>query len=167
MKVSMLLSVIILLIFSSCSNKTNIQDGSSEIIMPEPPVIIYRTSGNFTENVAVSLTDEGDSLKSFPAPADIRARLKAVSPVKLINGFFLDRQGISENTAFLNYTFEEFSKLKTTPKASELLDEIKERDAITEIYRCPFKRSDPELVNKLNQLINDERFEQCQALHRN
>lgn len=163
----MLLSVIALLMFTTCSNKTNIQDGGNEIIMPEPPVIIYKTSGNFTENVAVSLTDEGDGLKSFPAPADIRARLNTVSPVKLHNGFLYDRQGIGENTAFLNYTFEEYSKLRTTPKASELFDEIKERDAITEIYRCPFKRSDPELVNKLNQLINDGRFEQCQALHRN
>jgi hypothetical protein len=166
MKASMLFLVVTLFVSTSCGRQSNaLSKKGNEITVPEPPVIIYKCSANYIDNVAVSLTSDGKSIESFPAPSDIRAMLNSVKPVELSNGFLLDRQGININSAFLNYTFKEYSRLGSTPRASDLLNEIKGEDVITEIYKCPFRRSDPQLTEKLNQLIKEKRLDKCEALN--
>ena len=65
--------------------------------MAYPKAVIYKTNGNFSNNVPITLSADSKKLISFPAPSDITEQ---TAPIKLSQGYWLDRRGISPNTAF-------------------------------------------------------------------
>lgn len=87
-----------------------------------PHAVIYKTNGDYNANVAVTLSADGKTLASYPAPGDVNANFSAQP---LDNGWLLARSGaIGERTAFLTYTYEQYSKLKKTPTQAQLLAAI-------------------------------------------
>lgn len=158
------MSLIVLALPGCSRNGLNQGSTKQEITMPDAPVIIYRTQGNFTDHVAVALDPSEQKIVAYPAPSDIRARLEAVRPTELNDGYLLDNQGIGIYSAFLGYTFKEYAVLKPAPSAEELWNDILVSDVITNMYRCRFRRNDPRLVEKLNQLIDEGRLDECDAL---
>ena len=46
------------------------------------------------------------------------------TPFPLVDGWWLDRQGIGKGYQFTRYTFEEYSQLKETPSAETLLESV-------------------------------------------
>ena len=83
-------------------------------MMPKPTA--FRMSGDYADNVAVTLDAQGN-LVYFPDPSDISEESK---PIPLGDGWWLNRQGLSEKSVFTRYTFEEYSKLKNVPSIKEL-----------------------------------------------
>lgn len=115
-----------------------------------PKAVVYRTNGDYRNHVAVTLSADGKSLVSFPAPSDIRP--ETARPIVLADGYLLDRRGISAHAAFLDYTLEEYSKLERTPSAETLMEHIIARRAVVEMYELPMTVSqaagNPSACNK-------------------
>lgn len=105
-----------------------------------PKAVVYRTNGDYNSKVPVSLSPDGKSLVTYPAPDDVSEALS--SPVKLSDGWLLDRRGIGANTAFLKYTYKEYSELKATPSVSELMDAIIPGAKVAEAYQLPINASE-------------------------
>lgn len=91
---------------------------------------LFKMSGDYANNVAVTLGADGNLLY-FPAPTDITPES---APVEVGDGWWLNRQGIGENSVFTKYTFEEYSALKTVPTVEELKAAIIPGARVTE-YR--------------------------------
>lgn len=101
---------------------------------------IYKMSGDYANLVPVTL-DANGNLASYPGPRDLSETQK---PLALIDGWYLDRRGIAANTAFLDYTYEEYMALDKVPSNAELMAHIKVRDGITALWDCGRTRRSPE-----------------------
>ena len=104
-----------------------------------PRAVIYRMSGDYSANVPVTLNESGTALVSYPAPGDLGA---SSTPVDLGNGYWLDRRGVSKNTAFTRYTYSEYRKMKQAPTAEELLKAVIPGARVTELVRLPISATE-------------------------
>lgn len=115
-----------------------------------PKAVIYRTNGDYMYHVPVNVDESHKSLTSFPAPSDISKRSV---PVDLGDGWYFDRRGgVSLNTVFLTYTYEDYSALNSTPSAGELINAIIPGSAVTQCILTPVLFSEaavnPEILKK-------------------
>lgn len=109
-----------------------------------PKAVIYRTNGDYNQNVPITLDAARNAVVSYPGPGDVS---EASTPVALGNGWLLDRRGgIGLNTAFLRYTYAEYAKLAQVPSASELMGSIIPEARVTEVKTLPIT---------LNQALTD------------
>lgn len=119
------------------------------------PLIIYRTIADYSHNVPVILNDTKDKIVSFPAPSDLFYEGELALPLKLKQGYLLDRRGISVNSAFTSYTYENYSKLESAPPLQLLYESIIDKEPFESIYDCRVlgQSSDPE--KELNREIRN------------
>lgn len=99
-----------------------------------PKAVIYKTNGNFADKVPVTLSNDRKSIIAYPAPSDVRNQ----QPVALAEGFYLDRRGISPNSAFTRYTYAEYAAMAKAPGARQLKEAIIPGAIVTEIVELPF-----------------------------
>lgn len=118
-----------------------------------PMAIVYKTNGNFNDNVPITLSADRKEIISFPAPSDISV---SSAPIQLAEGYLLDRRGIGENTAFTQYTYESYSALKRAPSLKLLNESIIRGAEVVEIVRLPMT---------LTEAINDTT--RCNSIIRN
>lgn len=115
-----------------------------------PDAQIYRMNGDWSQYVPVGVNADRSALTSFPAPSDITPEQ---APVKLADGWWLDRRGIGPNTAFTSYTYTQYAALPATPRPSQLLHSLMPGAEVTEIVTLPMKlqqaTADIPAVNKL------------------
>lgn len=118
------------------------------INMAIPNATIFRMSGDYSENVGVTLSSDGN-LTYFPAPSDITADS---APIKLQNGWWLNCQGLGPNSVFTKYTFAEYASLPETPSPTQIKREIIPGAKVTEFKELPIKLGEalnnPEAVNE-------------------
>lgn len=119
---------------SSIDTPVRVNGSAPRSVTAIPKAVIYRTNGDFNNLVPVTMTPSGKSLLSYPAPSDING---SQLPLQLIDGYLLDRRGISAYTAFTKFTYSEYSALPFTPSAKELKDAILPGAEVTEIVRLP------------------------------
>lgn len=133
---------------------SEMQLGGNGSVMATRPVTIYKTTKDYSQNVPVIMNADRTEIVSYPDPKDIRESGK---PTQLNNGYLLDNRGIGENVAFLSYTYEEYSKLKTAPSRQQLMNSIIDKNPLTAIVNCG-RQSDfsGNLVDALNQYISDK-----------
>lgn len=124
-----------------------------------PHVLIYKTSGDYSNNVPVILSDDKATVVSYPDIKDVYTNGKLAFPDQLANGFLLDNRGINKNVAFTSYTYEEYSNLKKTPSVKELLEKVIDKDPLTELYDCGVKYKFKSLVTELNEIIINNQFD--------
>lgn len=117
-----------------------------------PSVLIYKTSGNFTDNVPIQLNESRTAVVSYPAPSDITAES---APVKLADGYLLDRRGISSNTVFTTFTYSQYSRLTAAPTAEELMKAVIPGSQVTEIVEMPFNITQTDAASLCNTLIRE------------
>lgn len=103
-----------------------------------PKATAFQMNGDYADNVAITLNADG-TLAYFPAPTDIT---EASRPVDLGNGWWLNRQGISDRSVFTRYTFEEYTKLKQVPPVEELKKAVIPGSAVTLIQELPVPASE-------------------------
>lgn len=122
-----------------------------------PRAVIYRTSGDYNDNVPVTLDTSRTAIISYPAPSDITS---ASAPVTLADGWLLDRRGISAGSAFTRYTYGEYAALPAVPTRAQLMEAIIPRAIVTEIRRLPLSineaQADTALCNRLITRSLDE-----------
>lgn len=114
-----------------------------------PKAVIYKTNGDFAENVPVVLSADRKTIISFPAPSDI----KNLRPVRLASGFLLDTKGVSPNTAFTRYTYSEYAALPKAPDISRLRNAIIPGAMVTEIVELPYRVGEA-TAQECDSLIN-------------
>lgn len=146
MKKFILMAAVALMTSCSASQKTTetpTPEGTTDHI---PLAIAYQTSGDYNNNVPVTLNAAGDRLVSFPGPADVNPETSA--PIPLAQGWLLDRRGISANTAFTTYTYEQYHALPAVP--DNLMTSIIPGAVVTRIIRFPanINQITPDLANK-------------------
>ena len=107
-----------------------------------PPVIIYKTTRDYSRNVPVTLLP-------YPTP--------------LADGFLLDNRGIGQHVAFLSYTYEEYAALPKTPTAAELFEKIIDKHPLVEIHFCGNRYQYKNLVEELNAQIRAGKFKQTKT----
>jgi hypothetical protein len=154
-----LVSLVALLV--SCSTTLTTKQTESTTAMPQP-LIIYKTNGDFQNNTPVSVSNDRKHVTGYPAPSDLTFRGQLRKPTPLADGYLLDNRGISQNTAFLTLTYEQYSKLENVPSASELFALIAEKSEITEMWRCKRKSTDSLNIIEARRLIRENRLqEEC------
>ncbi|MCF8297942.1 MAG: hypothetical protein K9J13_10395 [Saprospiraceae bacterium] len=161
----------ITLINNSCCKRTNptvttIEEIKVEDIQTQPQqsyagphVLIYKTSGDYSNNVPVILSEDKTKIVSYPDIKDVYTNGKLALPEQLANGFLLDNRGINKDVAFTNYSYEEYRNLEKTPSAAELLERVIDKDPLVELYDCGVKYKYKSLVSELNELISNNQFE--------
>lgn len=104
-----------------------------------PRAVIYKTAGNFNQNVPVQ-AGPGGKIISYPAPTDVSPERS--EPLQLADGFLLDRRGISTRSRFTRYTYAEYAALEQAPTEAELIKAIIPGTQITEMYTLPMTPSE-------------------------
>lgn len=146
-------------IIVSC-NTTKMSTQATEAL---PPVIVYKTTGDFNNFVPITLNEAKDKIVSYPAPADLYSNGELALPVKLKDGYLLDRRGLNENAAFTSFTYDEYSQMGSAPSLIELMNSITDSDPFEEIYDCGRFRDNENLERDLNKLIRKQ-FKGCSSL---
>lgn len=98
----------------------------------------FRMSGDYTDNVAVTLDDAGN-LAYFPAPSDVTSYS---APVLIGDGWWLNRQGLGANSVFTDYTFAQYAALQSVPTPEEIKAHIIPGARVTEMMRLPIAASE-------------------------
>lgn len=136
----------IMLISCSSNKKNNVEEKiNAAVIQPTaynstapqamiPKAIIYKTRADYNQLVPITMNEAKNSIVSYPDPSDINDYQK---PVLLDNGYLLDRRGISLNTVFTSFTYDEYSKLTSLPTNSQLINSIVDKYPFAEIYVLP------------------------------
>lgn len=159
------------LIIYSCKtpgeSKTNNQqentvtnNNNNQQMIARAPIIIYKTSNNYFNNVPVTLSADKSEIVSYPDIRDIYYKEDLATPTKLVRGFLLDNRGIGVNSAFLKYTYEDYSQLSVTPSPDILYSLIIDKDPFKEIYNMFCERDTAEI----NKLIKSGLKENCKKI---
>ena len=105
-----------------------------------PKKVAYKTNGDYSDRVAATYDSTTGTFTYFPDPSDITA---ASAPRALEDGWLLDCQGgIGENTVFLRWTYDEYSRLPRVPSLEELRDAIIPEAKVTEIRILEYQEQD-------------------------
>lgn len=164
---STLLAAVSLLSAASCNTSGVTSKSAPAEAAPSnnlPQIIIYKTSGDFADNVPITLNSTRTAVASYPAPSDVSASTS--TPVRLDGGYLLDRRGISQNSVFTSYTYREYSLLPFAPAASELMSSVIPGAVVTEIVRIPehYTSSVKEMTDICNKYIK-KGLEGCEILY--
>ena len=115
-----------------------------------PRATAFRMSGDYADNVAVTVIN--GNITYFPAPSDISDQSR---PVSLGNGWWLNRQGISQLSVFTRYTFAEYAELKQVPSVAELKAAIIPGARVTEMYTLPYTINEaPEHLEEIRSILS-------------
>lgn len=125
--------------------------------------VVYKTTRDFSDYVPVTMDAKHEHIVSYPAPADLYYKGQLAKPVALAEGYWLDNRGIGAHVAFLDYTYEEYSRLSEAPALEVLESRILERYPLTEMYECGKRSSYTHEVEELNSLIR-EGFKGCRKV---
>lgn len=122
-----------------------------------PRAIIYKTDGDYINNVPVTMNDDRTQIVSYPAPTDITEQS---TPIELTEGWLLDRRGISKNSVFTRYTYSEYSQLAEVPSLQQLMESILPQSRVTIILQLPMTTQEAAADTvKVNQIIREQKAE--------
>ncbi|NDW12563.1 hypothetical protein D0T50_06620 [Bacteroides sp. 214] len=128
-----------------------------------PAVIVYKTTKDYNNLVPVIMNDARTAIVSYPHPTDAKRGSGYATPTRLKNGYLLDNRGINRNVAFLNYTYEAYSKLTAAPSIEELLNCIVDKYPLVEMYECSRKTDYSNVESELNAVI-EKGFPNCKRV---
>lgn len=111
--------------------------GGSAAVMPK--VVVYKTTKDFFYNVPVMLSADGKGLASYPDPSDI---VDSQLPIRLVDGYLLDRRGIGPMVAFTSYTYEQYHALGFVPGIDTMMESIIDKYPLIVMYQLPINAVD-------------------------
>jgi len=158
---------------SSVGVKLTINNFTPNFTSALQPAIIYKTSGDYSALVPVTLNDQKTQVTSYPDIKDVYysgyANTQLAYPTKLDNGYLLDNRGISANSAFLKYTYDQYSKLSKTPSSAELFSSILVTSPFLEMYNCGARSfahdTEQQTISEINALIIDSnQLDKCKRI---
>lgn len=120
-----------------------------------PPTFIYKTRKDYSQNVPVGFREK--HITSYPAPTDLNIGGKLATPTALQDDYWLDNRGISLETAFLSYTYQEYAALPSVP--DDLYQRLLDTDPFTEMWNCGMRHTFENPAKEINQLIKDKKLD--------
>ncbi len=117
------------------------------------PCIVYKTRSDYNKLVPVILSPDKTTIVSYPDIKDVFYKGKLAYPTELAGGYLLDNRGIGPDVAFLNYTYDEYSRMFKTPVGGELWKRMLDKDPLLEMYQCGNRTQYKEIEKELNDLI--------------
>ncbi|MCQ2279798.1 MAG: hypothetical protein MJZ49_03220 [Bacteroidales bacterium] len=123
--------------------------------VPSPPTFIYKTKKDYSQYVPVGYASK--HITSYPDPRDVKVGDKLMTPTALADGYWLDNRGISTETAFLSYTYEEYAALPSVP--NDLYQKLLDTDPITEMWDCGPRHTWENPEKDINKLIKTNQLE--------
>lgn len=126
-----------------------------------PTAIVYKTNGNYNDNVAVGINAAGTEITNFPAPTDVNVNS---APVQLPDGYLLDRRGIGPSTGFLNITYSEYAALPAPPSPEEMKAMLIPGAEITFMAMLPVTASEARRDPSVAEKYIADGFRDCQLL---
>ncbi len=154
----------IMALLFSCKTKQPVAATKGKPIYAPAPVIVYKTKLDYSQHVPVTLTDDKKSIVSYPATSDVYFGGDLAYPVRLEDGYFLDRRGIDANSAFTKWTYYEYSRLPKTPSQEEIMLGLLETDPFTEIWDLGSRGAFTDLENDLNKIIKNGKLSDYKRL---
>lgn len=124
-----------------------------------PRAVAYRTNGDYSQYVTISVNPQGQVL-SFPDPRDVGEQSV---PINLGDGWLLDRRGgIGPDTRFIRITYSDYHNLPAPPSIFELKEAIIKDARVTQtmVFNDLTPRQaakDPEKVKKLIRAFENNR----------
>ncbi len=166
MRKYLFLGFVMMLIFTACSSKKNMQQNilsNSEVAshLSSAPAVIYKTIRDFYDYVPVIMNDDRTRIVSYPDPSDLTLNGKPTKPTLLLNDYLLDNRGINKNVVFLKYTYEQYIKMTAPPSLNEMMANILEKYPLKEMYTCGLRNEYKDLVKDMNSIIANG-FQNCQ-----
>lgn len=140
-------------ILGGCKSKALVEKSKNQAMVSSPSVIIYQTKDDYFMHVPVELSEDMKTLVSYPAPGDVFYRGDLAYPVRLEGNFLLDRRGIGPQTAFLKWTYYEYSRLPKTPSQEEIFKMMLDKNPIKVMYDCGRQSSFKDLEQEINAKI--------------
>lgn len=131
--------------------------------VPGPKAIVYKTRHDYRDRVPVLMNEARTEILSYPAPADVYYRGRLAYPTPLVDGYLLDNRGIGASVAFLDYTYEAYSRLEKTPSRAELMQHLLDTHPLLEAWNCGLRTDYQDEVAELNARIA-EGFRGCRSL---
>ncbi len=153
-----LLITLATLVASGCQSSRNSMTSNSTPAVPldfsaGPPTIVYKTKQNYTNQVAVTLSEDKSRVIAYPHPQDIVKKSGQVKPTLLANGYLLDNQGINQRVALTSYTFEQYAALPKAPSLEQLKNSIIDADPLEYMCNCGNRNQFTSLELAMNQLL--------------
>jgi len=133
-------------------------------VMASPSVIIYKTKADYSKNVPLTLSDDKSKILNYPGVKDVYYKGALAYPTHLVKGYLLDNRGVNINTAFLSLTYEEYSKLNTTPAPDDLYKMIIDKEPFKEMYNLGNRYGFKDEVNEINELIEHHKLKEFKKL---
>lgn len=144
---------VLAMVTSCCCSKQN-QENKNVSMVPGPPTIVYKTNSDYYHNVPVQLNSDG-TIASYPDPSDLTIGGELAYPTRLEDGYLLDNKGISTNVAFIEMTYEEYSKLGKAPSTDELQSMVIDEKPLKEMYNCGLRSKFNDPVKEINAVIKE------------
>ena len=163
----MKISFLFFLFFAvACSSLKN---GEQEIIMnwskENSKVIIYKTNKDYYYNVPITLSEDRQTITSYPHPKDLKLDDDLLRlPINLENGYLLDIKGINENTAFINMTYDKYSQLESSPSIEEMKKLVIDDNPFLEIYDCGYRNEYKDIIVELNDKIKNNKLSEFRKI---
>lgn len=161
MKKLVLFSVILLLV-ACCSNKKQ-PVKNVDLVFATPDVVVYKTTNDYTNNIAVIMDAERTRIVRYSAPVDLRRGNEYVRPIQLENGYLLDCYGITKNVVYLDYTFEQYANFQQPPSLEEMMMHIIDKNPLVELWNCG-KSSQYKTLEDINAIVQSN-FCNCVKLN--
>jgi len=135
------------------TNTKPVDSGIQLMFRPGPQVIVYKTKKDYSNLVAVTLSEDRKLIVSYPDPSDIKKQENLGRPIALEQGYLWDQRGLALNTGYLSITLEEYAAMPKAPSIEMMLGKLVEANPFIEIWNCGIRS---EKVNKeaLNKLIS-------------
>ena len=148
------------LVLATACNPVSKQAKNMDIAFDQKPTIVYKTKADYRDRVPILLSEDGQTVLSYPAPSDLFIGDELAKPIELYDGYLLDRRGIGPRVAFLDISYLAYARLPKTPTPKDLLSMLLDTDPLTECYDCGNIRA----VDKLNVLIKGKALGKCRGL---
>jgi hypothetical protein len=129
-----------------------------------PACIIYRTRSDYSLFVPVTMSADKSKIVSYPDIKDIFYNGKLSLPSLLVDGFLLDNRGIGLQVAFLKYTYEEYSRLPSTPLSTDLMNMLLDKDPLVEMYQCGQRSQYSNIEQEMDLMITSGKLKNCKKL---
>ncbi len=149
--------------------KKQVRQVKTKLVQPNfahpPYAIVYKTKADYTQLVPLRMDDSLKEIISYLHPTDLSKEGKFLTPLKLNNGYLLDRQGIGSTSVFLKYTYSNYSKFTKIPTLDSLNTNILIRNPFLEIWNCGCMTNYTSLKLQLDAIISaDSLSKKCRPI---
>ncbi len=161
--------LVLTLVYSCGSNKKVDKKNSEKEAMvfdysAGPPTYLYKTKGDYNNLVPILLSEDKSRVTSFPHPSDLLYEGELALPVVLEDGYLLDNRGITKNVAFIDISYDVYSKLTNVPSVDSLFSLIVDNDPLVVLYNCGNRHQFDDAVKQLNEVITAGQLVNCKLV---